>query len=76
MSVYRCYSAKKTEYDVECAALTRQLREQLGTAGLEGAPAISWMHWAAESARWSNCPGRASTASRVQGPLFWGNSSS
>ena len=36
MSVYRCYSAKKTEYDVECAALTRQLREQLGTAGLEG----------------------------------------
>ena len=27
MSVYRCYSAKKTEYDVECAALTRQLRE-------------------------------------------------
>ena len=31
---------------------------------------------ALESARWSNCPDRASTASRVQGPLFWGNSSS
>ena len=24
--------------------------------------AISWMHWAAESARWSNCPGRYSVA--------------
>ncbi len=24
-----------------------------------------WMHWAAESARWSNCPGRGSTANTM-----------
>ncbi len=26
---------------------------------------MSWMHWLAESARWSNCPGSASTANTV-----------
>ena len=34
MSVYRCYSVKKPGFDVEAQGLCRQLREQLGVAGL------------------------------------------
>jgi len=37
---------------------------------------ISWMHWAAESARWSNWPGRASTAKMLCTPAGRGKSSS
>ena len=36
MSVYRCYSAKKPQYDVESTALLDQLRGQLGIQNLEG----------------------------------------
>ena len=32
----------------------------------------SWMHWAAESARWSNCPGRYSAAKTA--PVYSGSS--
>ncbi|MCI9311242.1 MAG: phosphoribosylformylglycinamidine synthase, partial [Lawsonibacter sp.] len=35
MSVYRCYSAKKPQYDVESTALLDQLRGQLGIQNLE-----------------------------------------
>lgn len=36
MSVYRCYSMKRPQYDVESAALLEQLRGQLGVQSLEG----------------------------------------
>ncbi len=41
MSVYRCYSAKKPQYDVESTALLDQLRGQLGIQNLE---ALSILH--------------------------------
>ena len=45
------------------------------TAG-RSPPVMSWMHWAAESARWSYCPGSASTAVRAWGPSTGGMVSS
>ncbi len=36
MSVFRCYSEKRPGFDVEAQGLCRQLREQLGVAGLTG----------------------------------------
>ncbi len=58
--VSRIYVEKKPGFDVEAQQLLHELRTSGRSPWL-----MSWMHSLAESARWSNWPGRNSTPKTV-----------
>ena len=80
--VFRCFVEKKPGFDGAARALCRELTEQLGVRGLERVRVLN--RYDVEgvdaavyaAARWSYCPGSASTAVRAWGPSTGGMVSS